>query len=118
MDDLWARIAIIAAALLVAALVVAVQRRKAESSPRALSATGLEPGIYLFTSGDCADCSTARAELEEMVGPQGFLEIAWEQQPEVFTRLEIEAVPATMVVDADGRGRLWPGAPKSAAFGP
>ncbi|MGH8945199.1 MAG: hypothetical protein ACRDVL_03520, partial [Acidimicrobiia bacterium] len=107
MDELWTRIAIIATALLVAALVVAVRRRKALNSPRALSATGLEPGIYLFTSADCADCSTARVKLEEIVGPEGFLEIAWEQRPEVFGRLSVEAVPATMVVEADGRGQLW-----------
>lgn len=118
MNEIWARVAIIAAALLVAALVVAVRRRIASQAPRRLPATGLEPGIYLFTSGDCPDCAKARLELEEALGVGGYREIAWEQQPEVFTRLEVEAVPATMVVDADRRARLWLGRPDPARFGP
>lgn len=121
MDELWTRIAIIAAALAVAALVVAVRRTAALKEPRELAATGLPPGVYLFTSADCADCAMARVKLEEMVGEGGFQEIAWEQRPDVFTALDVDAVPATMIVEADGTARLWLGVlgqPNPDRFGP
>lgn len=118
MDEVWTRIAIIATALLVAALLVAVRRRLALRSPRKLAATGLEPGMYLFTSADCADCSKARHELAGMVGAHGFHEIAWDERPETFTRLGVDAVPATMIVEADGGARLWVGRPNPKRFGP
>lgn len=118
MDEVWTRIAIIAAALMVAALVVAVRRMLALKTPRRLTATGLAPGVYLFTSGDCADCAAARARLGEMAGREGFSEFSWEQRPDVFVALEVGSVPATMIVEADGTALVWLGLPDPDRFGP
>lgn len=118
MDEFWTRVAVIAAALMVAALFVAVRRKIALTAPRRIGATGLEPGVYLFTSADCADCSLAGAKLEKRVGEGGYKEVAWAEQPELFTRLRVEAVPATMIVEADGSARLWLGQPDRVPLGP
>jgi len=118
MSELWARIVLIAAALLVAAVVVAVRRRAAVTAPRRLPATRLPPGVYLFSSAECADCHTARAKLRDRLGEEGFSEIAWESSPDVFTGLGVDVVPSTMVVAADGSGQLWRGQPDRIPFGP
>ena len=118
MNELWPRIALVAAALFVAAIVVAVRRRTASTAPRRLPATRLPPGVYLFSSADCADCRAARAKLHDRLGEEGFSEIAWESSPEVFTGLGVDVVPSTMVVAADGSGRLWRGQPERIPFGP
>lgn len=118
MDEIWTRVAIIAAALLVATLVVAVRRRKALTTPRRIAATGLLPGIYLFTSADCAECSLARSKLDDSLGERLYHEVAWDCQPEIFIRLGVEAVPATMIVEADGSGGLWLGQPDNLPLGP
>lgn len=118
MDDVWARIALIAAALFAAAILVAWRRRSATKAPRRFAVTRLPAGVYLFTSADCADCRTARAKLNERLGEEGYSEIAWEDTPEVFNGLGIDVVPATMVVAADGSGSLWRGQPDHIALGP
>lgn len=118
MNEFWARVSLIAAALLVAAVVVAVRRRAALRAPRRLPATRLPPGVYLFSSAECADCQAARAKLHEQLGEAGFSEIAWEASPEVFTGLGVDVVPSTMVVAADGSARLWGGQPDRIPFGP
>jgi hypothetical protein len=118
MDELWTRIFLIAVALLMAAMVVAVRRKMALSAPRRLGATGLQAGVYLFTSADCAECALARAKLDTRTGEGGYREIAWETEPEFFTRLGVDAVPATMIVEADGSARLWPGQPDSVPLAP
>jgi len=118
MDELWTRVFLIASALLVATMVVAVRRKMASSSPRPLPPTGLEPGVYLFTSADCDECALARAKLEDRLGEDGYVEIAWEQRPELFADLGVDAVPATVVVAADQTALLWPGQPDSTPLGP
>jgi hypothetical protein len=37
--------------------------------------------------------------------------VTWEREPEQFEALGIEAVPAVLVVDESGNGRLYPGQP-------
>jgi hypothetical protein len=117
-DDLWLRIALIAAALSVAAIVVALRRRTALKAPRRLAVTRLPAGIYLFTSADCDGCRAARAKLNERLGEAAYNEIAWEDSPEVFNGLGVDVVPATMVVADDGSGHLWRGQPDHVALGP
>lgn len=118
MDELWTRVFLIASALLVATMVVAVRRKTASSSPRPLPPTGLESGVYLFTSADCDECALARAKLEDRLGEDGYAEIAWEQRPQLFADLGVDAVPATVIVAADGTALLWPGQPDSTPLGP
>lgn len=99
-------------ALIVAALVVAVVvvvmllRRFSRTRARTIDAPGFEPGVYLFTSGGCDTCAGAR---ETLVGRGvAFTELTWDDDPEVFQRLGMDAVPSVLVVTA-GRGRWWRG---------
>lgn len=108
------RIGLIAGALAVAALATVILRARSTGKPKSLEATGLEPGIYLFTSAACPDCSSARRTLIDELGESGFVELSWEQEVEVFHRLSVDAVPATVIVGADGSATLWPGRPESA----
>lgn len=113
MSDLWLRIAIVAGAVLIIALVVAIMRRNPVR--RAIGSSGdLAPGIYLFTSATCADCTPSRERLVEQLGAGGFQEIEWEQDPESFARLGIDVVPTTLVVGMDGSASSYPGVPDEA----
>lgn len=114
MSEVWLRIGLIAGVLALAALVTVILRSRMTGRPKVLEATGLEPGIYLFTSAACPDCSSARSTLIEELGEAGFVELSWEQEPGVFHRLDVDAVPATALVADDGSGTLWPGRPEPA----
>lgn len=65
---------------------------------------GPRPGIVLFTSTDCVNCKSARAVVESLRAP--VREVTWELEPAVLERLGVEAVPLTVVVDAEGRIEL------------
>lgn len=109
MDEIWFRLGLIGGALLVAAISTLVLRSRSSGKMRALPNTGLEPGVYFFSSSACPDCSRSRRVLNESLGEDGFVEIRWEGDPGVFHRLGVDAVPATLIVAADGSGTLWPG---------
>lgn len=117
MDELLTRLALIGGALVVAAAAALVIRARGRGSPRQIEATGLPPGVYLFTSSTCPDCGSARRVLIQELGDRGFEEIEWEEDPGVFDRLAIDAVPATVVVEQSGAGTVWPGAPEKAITG-
>jgi hypothetical protein len=110
MSEVWLRIAIVAGAILVIALVVALARRNPVR--KTVESSGdLTPGIYLFTSGTCADCLPARERLVDKLGPEGFRVIEWEQDPDTFAVAGIEVVPSTLVVGVDGSATSFPGVP-------
>jgi hypothetical protein len=119
MSELWLRIGLIAAAVAIA-MVAALVTRRARSPRPALLEADLGPGIYLFSSSDCLDCRSARSVIEQALGPRGFVEIRWEEDPGIFDRLGISAVPTTLVVSAAGSATLYPGMPDAAirAFNP
>ncbi len=100
------RALIVLAVAAVVALVVVALRRLPRTRPRTIPAPGLEPGVYLLTSGGCETCEAARATLRARGA--AFTEMSWEDEPEVFQRLGIDAVPSVLVVD-NGRGRWWRG---------
>lgn len=114
MDEIWLRLGLIAGALIVAAAAILVLRMRSTGPKRSLGDTGLERGVYFFSSSACPDCSLTRRTLIESLGEQGFLELIWEDDPGVFHRLGVDAVPATLIVAADGSGTLWPGRAESA----
>jgi mono/diheme cytochrome c family protein len=115
MDEIWVRIGLVAGALIVAGAVTAVLRARARQRPvREVDAAEFEPGVYLFASSTCASCHMARVKLDAALGVDGYVEMAWERDPGVFTALEVEAVPAVMIVSAGGRGRIFPGQPDKA----
>lgn len=109
MDEIWVRLGLIGGALLVAAISTMALRTRSSGRKRAVPETGLEPGVYFFSSSACPDCSRARRVLSESLGKDGFVEISWEADPGVFHRLGVDAVPATLMVEAGGSGTLWPG---------
>jgi hypothetical protein len=91
MDEAWARSLIVGGAVGLVVLVSWLSRRR--RTGRSLSATGLDPGVYLFTSRTCGDCATARERLAERLGRDAFREVEWESS-------------STLVVAADGSG-VW-----------
>ena len=110
MDEIWVRLALIASALGIALFVILILRFRAKT-PRRLESTGLDVGVYLFTSSACPDCGPARNKLSEKLGDR-FVEMNWEEEPTVFEELGISGVPATLVVEADGSGTLFSGQPE------
>ena len=111
MDDIWPRIGLIAVVLAVAASIALLQRRRALDPVKSLNAPGFDAGVYFFSSGNCATCDRARETLLQTLGRDGYAEISWETGPGHFANLQIDAVPAVMIVDDRGRGRLYPGQP-------
>lgn len=109
MDDLWLRALIVAGALGVAVMTAVIARRRAGVRNRRLE-VDLPDGVYFFSSQPCASCLDAREKLDASLGADGYTEIAWEREGELFDELGIDVVPATMVV-TEGRGRLKTGQP-------
>ena len=114
MNDVWLRAALVAGALVIAGLIALISRRGANARVQIVQGTSLDPGIYFFSSATCATCEQARAMLDSKLGPKGYAELAWERHPEVFTRHGVEKVPAVMIVDDAGRGRIRFGVPDRA----
>jgi hypothetical protein len=104
MDEVWVRSLIVGGAVGLVVLVSWLSRRR--RAGKSLSATGLDPGVYLFTSRTCGDCETARERLAGRLGTDAFQEVEWEVSPGLFTELAINRVPSTLVVRADGSG-VW-----------
>jgi hypothetical protein len=117
MNEVWPRLGIVVAALIVALFVVMALRRRSGPSSASVAADGLLPGVYLFTSSACTDCTAARDRLESMLGPSGYVEIEWESEPDLFHDLGIEVVPYTVVVAGDGSATRHPGMPGPALGG-
>jgi hypothetical protein len=109
MDEVWLRVLLVSTVFLVAAGIAMFRRRR--PPVRTIRSLDLAGGVYLFTSDGCETCATARAKLEESLGHGKFSEVTWEREPEHFEALGIEAVPAVLVVDESGNGRLYPGQP-------
>ena len=113
MGDIAVRLAAVAVAGLAVAVFAYMLRRIRDRPRRLILLTGLQPGAYLFTSGDCGECARARSSLAEALGPAGFTEIPWESEPGIFQRLDVSAVPSTLIVAADGSGVWHAGVPRN-----
>jgi hypothetical protein len=112
MSEIWARLAWVLGAVVVAAAAILIQRiMVGRRRPVQVQQTTLGSGVYLFTSATCPDCETARRLLAGGIGPSGFVELSWENRPEVFKDLGVDAVPATLIVDESGSSALYPGRP-------
>ncbi len=98
MSDVSTRLALILGAVAVTALITLALRTRQRSLE---SNIALSPGIYLFSSATCADCTVARDRLVEMLGEVGFVEFAWEEEPDLFAEMVIDVVPTTLVVRPD-----------------
>jgi hypothetical protein len=113
MSDVWIRVVVLIVGLVIVALVTLVLRNSGKRG-QPIDGPGLAPGVDLFTSATCADCAATREHLLEKLGPSGFLEIEWERDPEVFSRVGIDVVPCTVVVSEDGYATRFPGLPDGA----
>jgi len=114
MSDLSVRLILILAALLGAVVSVLVIRTMNRRRPMAIDPGSLASGVYMFSSASCLDCLSARSVMTEILGAQGFVEFKWEEMPDRFRELAIEAVPATVIVADDGTATLFPGMPTRA----
>lgn len=103
MTDPVLRLLVVVVVVGVAAGVAAAHRRGAAWRRRPAELPGLPGGVYLFTSTACASCPAARESLTAALGPSGFVEIAFEDRPDVFARCGIARVPALAVVEEGGR---------------
>lgn len=114
MDEVWLRVILIAGGFVLAGVVTVASRRRRRTAPRELETTGLKAGVYLMTSETCPDCGPVRSLLDETLGPDGYVEMSWEREPDLFQHLDVDVVPATLVVGDDGSGTMWPGPPDRA----
>ncbi len=112
MDELWVRVIVVAVAV-AAGVTFGLWQRRRRGEIREIGTTGLTPGVYLFSSHACPTCSAARSRLVSTVGSDGFTELVWEDDPMVFERLEVDAVPAVLRVRQDGGGTFYPGQPRA-----
>lgn len=111
MDEIWVRLALIAGAVAVAGSVALLQRSRSRDPVRRIESTDLAEGVYLFSSASCESCNRARDRLRERLGEAGYTELAWSEEPGVFEDVGVDAVPAVLVVNGDGRATLYPGQP-------
>lgn len=114
MDEIWARVGLVAAALAVAGSIAVWQRGWGRARMRDVSVVTLEPGTYYFSSASCPTCAVAREKLDQTLGDRGYVEFSWEEDPGVFAEVGVDAVPAVLIVNRAGRGRLYPGQPERA----
>lgn len=112
MDEVWLRIVVVAV-VFATALGIAMARRGRQRAVRMIPSSDLAAGLYFFSSDGCATCDAARALLVDSRGDD-FDEFVWEQHPQTFQKLAIDAVPSVLLVDETGSGRLYPGQPKRA----
>jgi hypothetical protein len=117
MNELWLRVALVAGALAIAAVIALITRRRASKEVRTVRAESLGAGVYFFSAATCDTCERARVSLDSKLGAGGYTELAWERHPDVFAEHGVDQVPAVMVVDDSGRGRVYLGQP-DLAVGP
>lgn len=111
MDEPLVRLLIVLAGTLTVLVTAAFLEVRKRRPTRPVVGSGLAPGIYLFTSRDCAGCASARARLDRMVGFGAYVEMTWETNPGEFERLRITEVPSTVVVAANGSAEWHSGVP-------
>ncbi|MGH8916661.1 MAG: hypothetical protein ACRDZM_19375 [Acidimicrobiia bacterium] len=114
MSDVWIRLGLITVVLGLGLIVGAALHIRDRRRPAPIDVTGLAPGVYFFSSATCHECLPARDLIEAALGPEGFVEVKWEEQPATFAEIGIEEVPATIVVEEDRPARLFTGIPVGA----
>ena len=108
MNEVLTRVSILAS---VSGIVWLIAWRVGRSSDsRRLSQDLLEPGVYLFSSETCSACQLVRDRLISELGADGFDEVAWESQGEVFDALAIDKVPSVLQVGPRRKSTLSWGA--------
>lgn len=112
---------IVAAVLALAAVVVAqvLQRRKPAPPARSGVRAGWAPPgqldradfddperpwlVAVFTSATCDSCQSVTAKAEVLASTEVVVQvIPWQENKELHDRYDMEVVPTTMIVDAEG----------------
>lgn len=66
-------------------------------------ARDLEWLVVVFSSATCGSCVETVAKAKVLASPQvGFQEIAYQDEKDLHTRYGVEAVPTTVLADAEG----------------
>lgn len=106
MSEVVIRALVVALAVLVIGLLVVRALRSGRSRPvSSVDVTGmkdLDRGFVVFTSETCPTCLEARAVLDRVLGPDGYVEQRWEDDADALAAAGIDEVPLTVVL---GRGR-------------
>ncbi len=90
------------------ALVVALLQRRGTSIRRVQrSFTGLDAGVYLFSSDTCQTCNLMRERLQAAGTP--FTEVSAERDSRLFEAQGIGRVPSVALVGRDGSGWMASG---------
>lgn len=96
---------IVVAILLVIAASRLVARWQRPSHPAIdLGDFGPRPGLVMFTSTDCVNCTEALGIVRSLDIP--YREVTWELEPALFDQIGVEAVPLITIVDAAGTVKL------------
>lgn len=112
MGDIETLRVLIPVVVLAGAMAVALMARVVASRrPRRRALEGLDPGVVLFTSQRCPGCDPVRSRMIEALGPEGFREIRWTEDPQLFVTHMIDRVPTAAAVDQNGMGLIWEGMP-------
>lgn len=111
------RLLLAALLVAVAAAVAFVLRRRATTAPPTQAKWAVptqldrnefaEPDldwlVVVFTSATCDSCKEAVAKARVLASPQvGFQEVAYQDRKDLHTRYGVEAVPTTLMADAEG----------------
>lgn len=103
MDDLAARVLIVAGVVAIAVVATLLARRfgSPHHVPVDLTGLGLPSGIVIFTSTTCANCKEALARVRGTGAP--VREVTHEIEEAKFEAAGVSGVPLTVIVDDDGR---------------
>ena len=108
-DQSVLRIVVVVSFLAVSLSIAWVARRGIAFVRHPFDASGMEPGVTIYTSATCDACARARSSLDEL--DVDFDEVVYEARPEEFERLGITGVPSIVIVAPDGRGWIVRGHP-------
>ena len=102
MPDLVVRAIWIAGLVIVAVAAgrLATRFRRSSQPTARLSGLGLEPGILVFTSTDCANCGKVMRSLRALEVP--VREITYELESGLFESAGVSGVPLVVITKPDG----------------
>ena len=102
----WAvRLLVVVLVMVSAWLVAQAWRRGARQRQGMVRVAPFGPGpaVVVFTSASCGECGPVLEMVAASAGKRLVREVRFEEQPDLFERAGVGAVPLTVVVTAGGR---------------
>lgn len=100
----WAlRLLVVVLVMAFAWLVAQAWRRRARQGMVRVAPLGPGPAVMVFTSASCGECGPVLEMVAASAGKRLVREVRFEDQPDLFERAGVGAVPLTVVVTAGGR---------------